>query len=294
MTNQGPGVCAVTGASGYVGSIITQALRAHMPVIGMVRNPVSGADIAWSLESSRDIGETLRKHNVKTLVHAAWDMQATSLHEMEQSCVRGSAALFDAARRSGVERIVFISTLSAFEGCRSAYGRTKLSVEKMLSDDANVIFRPGHVFGANPGGVFGSIQRQVRTSRVLPIIGSGRAPQYMLHEKTLSEAIIRAVSGNFDHMRGAPITLAHPTPWPFRDLVRSIAAAEGREVTLAPVPWPLLYGGIRAGEALGLKLPFRSDSVISFVYSNREPDFKLLHALGIQPIPYAPQESAAG
>jgi len=218
-------------------------------------------------------------------------MHAVSLQEMEQTCVRGSAALFDAARRSGVERIVFISSISAFEGCRSAYGRTKLSVEKMLSEEANVVFRPGHVFGAKPGGVFGSIQRQVRTSRVLPIIGSGRTPQYMLHEKTLSESIVRAVSGDFDHTRGAPITLAHPTPWRFRDLVRSIATAERRNVTLVPVPWPLLFGGIRAAEALGLKLPFRSDSVISFVYNDREPDFKLLHALGIKPIPYEPAVS---
>jgi hypothetical protein len=114
---------------------------------------------------------------------------------------------------------------------------------------------------------------------VLPIIGSGRTPQYMLHEKTLSESIVRAVSGDFDHTRGAAITLAHPTPWPFRDLVRSIATAERRKVTLVPVPWPLLYGGIRLGEGLGLKLPFRSDSIISFVYSDREPDFTLLRAL---------------
>jgi len=217
-------------------------------------------------------------------------MRATSPAEMERICVRGSAELFDEARRSGVERIVFISSISAFEGCRSAYGRTKLAVEKMLAGQASVVFRPGHVFGPRPGGVFGSILRQVRTSRVLPIIGSGQTPQYMLHEKTLSECILRAVSGDFDGTRGAPITLAHPTAWMFRDLVRSIATTEQRNLTLAPIPWPLLFGGMRAGETLGLKLPFRSDSVISFVYCNRTPDFKLLNALGIRPIPYAPDQ----
>lgn len=286
MNSEGP--CAVTGASGYVGSIITQALRQHVPVVGMVRNPASATDIAWTLESSQDIGDTLRARGVKTLVHAAWDMHGTNLEQMQRICVRGSAALFDAARRAGVERIVFISTISAFEGCRSVYGRTKLEVEKMLADDARVVFRPGHVFGARTGGVFGSIQRQVRTSRLLPMIGGGRAPQYLLHEKTLSECILRAVSGDFDHTRGAPITLANPTPWRFRDLVQSVAASEGRKVTLVPVPWPLLFGGIRAGEALRLKLPFRSDSIISFVYHDRKPDFRLLDVLGIKTMPYAP------
>jgi nucleoside-diphosphate-sugar epimerase len=69
MTSQTSGVCAVTGASGYVGSIIIHELQKHMPVVAMVRHPKSGADIAWSLESGQDIAKTLRARNVKTLVH---------------------------------------------------------------------------------------------------------------------------------------------------------------------------------------------------------------------------------
>jgi len=52
MTPHDPGVCAVTGASGYVGSIIVQALRPHMPVVEMVRNPASASAIKWSLDSA--------------------------------------------------------------------------------------------------------------------------------------------------------------------------------------------------------------------------------------------------
>ena len=287
MTPQNAGVCAVTGASGYVGSIIVQALRPHIPVVEMVRNPSSASAIQWSLDSREGIQETLQAHNVRTLVHAAWDMRATTLRDMEQTCVQGSAALFEAARRAGVERIVFISTISAFDSCQSAYGKTKLSVEKLLQG-ASVVLRPGLVFGPRPGGVFGGIRNQVRNSRILPIIGSGHNPQYLLHEQTLGQSVRRAVSGEFDQTRGFPITLAHPKPWPFRDLVRSIAASENRQVTLVPVPWPVLFAGIRTGEALGLKLPFRSDSIVSFVHYNRNPDFAPQRSLGIEPIPYLP------
>ena len=289
MTGQSPSVCAVTGASGYVGSIILQELRKHMPVAAIVRNPKSEADIAWSLGAAQDIAETLQARNVKTLVHAAWDMRANNLREMEKSCVRGSAALFEAAARAGVERIVFISSISAFELCRSAYGKTKLSVEKLLQGGANVVFRLGLVFGDKPGGVFGGIRRRVQNSRVLPLIGSGLTPQYLLHEKTLAETIVRAVRGDFDQTHAAPITLAHPKPWRFRDLVQSIAASEGRKVTLIPVPWQLLFVGIRAGEVFGLNPAFRRDSVISFVHYDRNPDFSLLCSLGIEPLPYEPR-----
>jgi nucleoside-diphosphate-sugar epimerase len=288
MTPQEPGVCAVTGASGYVGSIITQELRKHMPVVQITRNPKTDAEIAWSLESDKDIAPTLRSRNVKTLVHAAWDMRATGFRKMEASCVRGSAALFEAAQRAGVERIVFISTISAFEGCRSSYGKSKLSVEKLLRGSPNVVFRLGLVHGEQHGGVFGGIRSQVQTSSILPIIGRGLAPQYLLHQKTLADAIVSAVCGGFDHTRGMPITLAHPKPWPFRDLVQSIADSEGRKVTLIPVPWRLLFAGFRMGEAVGLDLPFRSDSVISFVYYDRNPDFSLMRSLGIEPLPFEP------
>jgi nucleoside-diphosphate-sugar epimerase len=288
MTSRTPGVCAVTGASGYVGSIIMRELQQHMPVVAMARHPQSEADILWSLESDQGIAKALRARNVKTLVHAAWDMRANSLKEMEKTCVQGSAALFDAAVSAGVERIVFVSSISAFEGCRSAYGKTKLMVEKRLQGSANTIFRFGLVFGDRPGGVFGGIRRQVQNSRILPMIGSGLSPQYLLHEKTLAESILRAVNGEFDSVRAAPITLAHPEPWRFRDLVKSIAASEGRRVALMPVPWQLLFAGIRAGEALGLNLPFRSDSVISFLYYDRHPDFSLMRAFGIEPLPYKP------
>jgi nucleoside-diphosphate-sugar epimerase len=266
-----------------------QELQKHLPVVAMVRHPKSDDDIAWSLESGQDIAKALRARNVKTLIHAAWDMRANSLLEMERVCVQGSEALFNEAGRAGVERIVFISSISAFNGCRSSYGKAKLMVEKLLRGSSNIVFRFGLVFGDKPGGVFGGIRRQVQNSRILPIIGSGRSPQYLLHEKTLAESILRAVRGEFDRTCGAPITLAYPEPWRFCDLVKSIAASEGRQVALMPVPWQLLFAGLRTGEALGLNLPFRSDSVLSFAYYDRNPDFSLLRTLEIDPLPYDPR-----
>jgi nucleoside-diphosphate-sugar epimerase len=292
--------CAMTGSTGYVGSILAQALRKQGPLLELVRTPRKEGDVAWSLESEQELAATLHQHRVETLVHAAWDMRASSYETMERICVRGSARLFQAATEAGVRRIVFLSTISAFAGCRSAYGRSKLAVEGLLAQHSGIILRPGLVFGTtlgetNPdgtkpgGGVFGSIRKQVRSKRVVPLIGSGRSPQYLLHEETLAQTVARAARGEFDRYGSTPITLAHPQPWPFAELVRSIAAAEGRRITLLPVPWRLLYAGLRSAEALQLEPPFRSDSVLSFVHYDRHPDFSMLAALGIDPIPYHPR-----
>jgi nucleoside-diphosphate-sugar epimerase len=274
-------VCAITGSGGYVGSRVAQSLRDHAQVVALTRSPSGENDVAWSLTSKEDLAPALRRLNVSVLIHVAWDFRAVTAKEIEQVNVEGSIRLFKMAKAAGVRRIVFISTLSAFENARSLYGKSKLRVEAAVAELGGVILRPGLVFGESPGGVFGSIRKQVRSGRLIPLIGRGRAPQYLVPEKILSDLVADAAMGRFDEMAGRPITIANPTPWPFRELVQSIARAEGQRVMLVSLPWQLLYAGLRLGEGLGCKLPFRSDSVTSFVYQDPAPDFSALTALGI-------------
>jgi nucleoside-diphosphate-sugar epimerase len=279
-------VCALTGATGYVGSLISTGLSDITQVVPLSRRAPEPTGIQWDFESNRDISEELRAHNAEALVHSAWDMRANTLSELEARCVEGSKRLYSMAHRAQVKRIVFVSTISAFDNARSAYGRSKLAVEKLTTDMGGVVLRLGLVYGPAPRGVFGTLRDQVRKSSVIPLIGSGRAPQYLLHEDTLRDVIRRAVTGDFDASSGRPLTIAHPHPWPFRDLVSAIARRERRSVHLVPTPWPLLYAGLRSAEALSLKLPIRSDSVISFVYQNPEPDFSGLKEYEIEPKPF--------
>ena len=279
-------VVALTGANGYVGSVITAALQGRADVFGLVRAPNGPDQIAWSFASdTAPVEVALRERGVTHLVHAAWDMTTNSLAELERSCVAGSRALFEAAERAGVGRIVFISTISAFQGAKSAYGRAKLQVEAMTARDTpartgNVILRLGLLHGESDRGAYGNLRRMVRGSGMVPMIGRGAQPQYLLHERVLGQVIQRIVDGDFTG-DASPITLADPVPVPFRDLLRQIARQEGRNPLLLPVPWPLMYAGIRTAETLGLRLGFRSDSVLSFVFQDERPDFGPLRRHGI-------------
>jgi nucleoside-diphosphate-sugar epimerase len=281
-------VVAVSGASGYVGSIIAQAARSQGRVISLVRAPQTDEDISWSFSAadSEALTAALRERGVTDLVHAAWDMKANSMREMNATCVVGSVRLFDAARAAGVQRLIFISTISAFEQARAAYGRSKFLVEKSALDAGDLVIRLGLVYGGKAGGVFGEIQDVVRRFRVVPLIGSGMAPQYLLHEQTLSLVIKRALQGDFDgEMR--PITIADPQPWQLREVVARVAVAESRKVILVPVPWRLLYLGVSTLERLGLNLNIRSDSVLSFIYQNEAPDFSALLKYDIRPAAFS-------
>jgi nucleoside-diphosphate-sugar epimerase len=280
-------VCAITGASGYVGSRVAQRLGQDARVVALTRKPAGDADISWSLTSTDDIAPLFRQQRVSVLIHAAWDFSAVTSQEIQRVNVEGSIRLLRMAKAAGVSRIVFISTISAFAGARSLYGKAKLQVESAAAELGGIVLRPGLVFGDSPGGVFGSIRKQVQHQKFIPLIGNGKSPQFLVPEETLAGVVADAVAGRFDRAGGQPITVANPHPWPFRDIVRNLARAQGRKVTLIPLPWPLLYAGLRAGEIVGRKMPFRSDSVISFVYQDPAPDFSQFDALGITVPPWS-------
>jgi nucleoside-diphosphate-sugar epimerase len=268
---------AVTGANGFVGGIITVGLT---DVLRLVRRPAGVSDLAWSFATPVDVlAEELRARGVTYVIHTAWDMQASKLEELEAGCVAGSLRLLEAATATGA-RVIFISTISAFPGARSAYGKAKLQVEQAVLEAGGIVLRLGLVMG--DGGMFGSLRQTVAKGKIVPMIGSGKAAQYLLAEETLIEAVRAALTGRFD-AEHAPITLANPTPVPFRDMVQRLAQEAGRKVILVPVPWQLLYAAFRTAEGLGLKLGFKSDSIVSFIYQNPTPDFAVQARLGINP-----------
>ncbi len=280
-------VIAVTGANGYIGAVIVDALRENAKVFGLVRTPHGANQIRWSFGSDQDLlAQTLRDHGVTHMIHAAWDMRASSEDELEKTCVDGSFGLLAASRQAGVQRNIFISTISAFEGARSAYGRSKLKVEELFRQAKGVVLRLGLVYGDRPGGAFANLQNIVRSKRIIPLIGDGKAPQYLLDERALAEVVQRAVRGDFDG-EARPFTLAHPEPIAFCDLLRRIARSESRRVFLVPVPWRILYFALHSAERLGVRLNVRSDSVLSFVHQNVAPDFGAMRLHSINPIRFS-------
>jgi len=273
MGQERPAV-AITGASGYMGSRLAEYFaKRGWAVLRVTRRarPDRADEIAWNLTGP---APALDWANVDALVHCAWDLRARGLEENRRINVRGSIALLEAARAGGVKRCVFISSLSAFEGCRSFYGQAKLEVERGALTSGCAVVRPGLVYGEHPGSMVASLARAVRTLPVVPLIGDGRFPQYMAHEQDLARLLLGLCDGSLP-IEARPWSAAHPTPIPFRQLLETLASAQGRRVYLLPFPWQLLNLFLAATETLRIPLSFRRDSLIGFVYQNTKPDFRL-------------------
>jgi len=279
-------VCALTGAYGYVGSRIGRALEADgWRVLALSRRSSNDSHkIPWSLGGQHCITEELRCYSVAALVHAAWDFTQVRANDIERVNVQGSLRLFEQAVAAGVSRVVFVSSMSAYPEARSLYGKAKMAVEVGARKFPTVTIRPGLVFGDQPGGVFAAMQRKVDRSSIIPLIGDGSYPQYMVHEEDVGAAVVSALG--IVNIPPEPVNVAHPQPWPFRKLVERIVDSRKRHVRLVAVPVSLVLYGLKLTESLGLRSGFRSDSVVSLLSPNPHPEFNCVRLLGVYPRPF--------
>jgi nucleoside-diphosphate-sugar epimerase len=222
---------------------------------------------------------------VDAVVHCAYDFGPRRWKEIFAVNVVGSEKLFAAARDAGVKSIIHISSLSAFPGCRSLYGRAKLETERLALAVGALVIRPGLVYGDSSEGMFGRLVTQVRSSSWLPVIHGGQQTQYTVHEEDLGELVLGCLAGRAGNA-SIPILAAHARGWELGDILRQISNALGKQVRFIPVPWQIIWIGLKLLETAGIPTRFRSDSLISLIYQDPQPSFALLKSLGFHCRPF--------
>ena len=279
-------VVALTGSSGFVGSQLAERFSANgWSVVPFQRHATNEGKTTVTFNLGDDVNpDVFASRQVDALVHCAYDFQVTSWPQIERINVDGSRKLFAAANAGGVKHMVAVSTISAFEGCRSMYGRAKLEIEAAGTALGASVIRPGLVFGGDlsrDGGMFGALKASVR-ARIVPVIDGGRYCQYLVHIDDLFALVSGLCEGALE-TDGKPITSASPRCWPMRDLLENLARRQGFTPRFVSVPWQAVWLGLRTAELMGLRLGYRSDSVVSLVYQDPRPDFSGLQRVGISP-----------
>jgi nucleoside-diphosphate-sugar epimerase len=243
---------AITGCRGFVGEHLTAQLRAlgHEVIpLGRGASPTEAFG---------------------ALIHAGWDLANPEAN------VASSARLLRSAQAAGVSRILFISSLSAFEGCRSRYGAAKLAVETEVAAIGGCSIRLGFVCDDSSRGLSGSLKKLARLP-VIPLPGGGRQNLFTMRAEDLAQAFLKVL----EHYDGEPVNLAYPEPVSLAGMMHIFARQQGTRAAFLPVPWRMLWATLRAAEAAGVNIKFRSDSLVSLMNQNPAPDFRRLGEWGI-------------
>lgn len=253
----------LTGSNGYVGNLIAAALSKKGWNVCI---PKTHNGKKWRLLDPIPKEEF---NGVDTLVHVAWDMDSSKKKKAFHTNVLGSQRLIDQAIAGHVKHLIFISTMSAYEGCHSYYGKTKLLVEQEVLQHGGIVIRPGLINSKNSGGMIGKLSALVNKLPMIPLPCANKN-QYFVDDTTVTEFIDRAIIGEIP---SGIYSLANPVSATMKEIVLSIAKTAKKRVFIVPVPWQFLWLGLFIAQLVRLKLSVNTDNLIGLVKANPAPDF---------------------
>jgi NADH dehydrogenase len=150
------------------------------------------------------------------------------------TAIANSTALFDAASRAGVRRVVHISIANASIDSELPYYHGKALVEHALAQAGvrHTIVRPTLVFGGDRDVLTNNIAWILRRAPVFAVAGSGRYTVQPVHIDDVARICVEAAAAQGDTI----VDAAGPETMSFESLVRAVRQAVGSRAAIVHLP----------------------------------------------------------
>ena len=245
----------VTGATGFVGGHLAEALRRRGDEVTVLARSARKAEalrplgvlvVEGDLHRTAALAQAVEGQDV--VYHVAGMVAARDEAAFLQANRDGTRNLVAAAEARGRPRFVFVSSLAAagpaprgrpLDGTEpprpvTAYGRSKLAAEQVVTASSLpwTIVRPPTVYGPRDREVL-KVFRLARLG-VAPVFGDGSQELSAVHGADLADALVAA--GTAPAAAARVYHACHPEVFTSGHFVRAIAAAMGRTVRLVGLP----------------------------------------------------------
>jgi len=245
----------VTGATGFVGSHLVEALRrGGHDVAALVRSPGKAAALAaLGVEQVRgdlaDRDALARAAAGRDVVfHVAGLTAALDEAEYVRANRDGTRALVDAAERGGAGRVVYVSSMAAAGPAArgrplagdeppapvTAYGRSKLAGESAVRESRLpwTIVRPPMVYGPRDREVLKVFQ--LARFGLAPVFGDGTQELSAVHAADLASSLVAVASAAA--AAGATYYPCHPEIFTSEGFIQAVGRAAGKRVVVLRIP----------------------------------------------------------
>ncbi|WP_309121134.1 NAD-dependent epimerase/dehydratase family protein [Paenibacillus sp.] len=252
----------VTGATGYVGTAVVDALteRGHEAIClvrpgSQLRGAAADSTRARVVEGDLLSPETYRDAladadaviHLVGIIREAPSRGVTFERIHEEGTRRLVAACVDAgfAPAEG-KRFIHMSALGARPGAATGYFRSKWAAEELVRSSGipYVIFRPSVIFG--PGDDFVNMLAGLARLPLTPVIGDGRYRMQPVSLRTVADVFVKALT--YEPLDVA-FDIGGPEQIVYNDMLRDIGAAIGRRrIALVHAPLWLMKPAVRLFE----------------------------------------------
>lgn len=254
----------VTGATSLIGRAVVTRLHDQGDVVTVFQRRPSGLGTAEHLGDVADRSAVATAvAGAEAVVHLAGRVAMTgSWSRFEETNVRGTQNVIDAAMEAGVGRFVHVSSPSVAHGGRSLvgapagaadperarghYAGSKAQAELVaLAADSPVfsvvVVRPHLIWGPGDTQLVDRIVSRARAGR-LAIVGSGAALIDTTYVDNAADALIAALD-RAPALGGRALVVTNGQPRPVRELLNRIVMAAGIEPPRIKVPYQVARTG---------------------------------------------------
>lgn len=244
---------AVTGATGFVGqALLDRAAQVNQPVRALARqlqDPREGVEwLKGDLADAQALDRLMR--GAEAVIHVAGVVSAPDAAGFDAANVTGTLNVIEAAKRAGVPRLVFVSSLSAREPQLSLYGASKARAEKLVMASGLdwTIVRPPAIYGFRDKEMLDLFK--AAKWGVMPMPAKEGRASY-IHVEDLVCLLLRLVPGG----EGVTGKVFEPDDgreqgWGHREIARAIGWAVGRRPVVIHLSSAWLHRAARWGGKL--------------------------------------------
>ncbi len=233
------------GGTGYVGDVLRNRMRDAGYKVRLLTRSASnnsryeqqGFETAsGNITDTDSIVRAL--DGVDTVVNLVAIIKEKGDVTFEKINYQGSVNVADAARQTGVTRLVQMSALGAGNVPDYPYHFNKWRAENYIKDLGLewTIFRPSIIFGPGEKEQFvGQLARVVKLAPVIPVIGDGKSKFQPIHLNDVSDSFIKALDD--PSTIGQTYELGGPEKMTYEDILDEIARTLGknkRKIHLPP------------------------------------------------------------
>ena len=189
----------ITGATGFIGHALVETLgcEGHDLILVSRSRPQAGVKHEWrcmdfaSVHSANDWRELVK--DIDLVINAVGIFSQTSRQRFVDLHDKAPRALFKAAHKAGVKRIIQISALGTDERATSAYHLSKKCADDALArlDMEWVILRPSLIIGKE--GVSWRFFQALAALPFVPVIGDGQQVLQPVTIEDVSKAVLAAM-----------------------------------------------------------------------------------------------------
>jgi len=242
-------ICAVTGATGFIGQRICRRLHsAGFVVRALVRTPGRAERLAASgvelIQGALSDGTALDRliQGAAVVIHCAGAVRGATRDDFDRVNVEGTRHLLDAMQRAEqVPRLLALSSLAAREPALSHYAASKQAMEQVVSDanlDDWLVLRPPAVYGPGDRELLPVFKMMARGFALVP--GKPGARFSMIFVDDLADAVLGWVTSPLPHAGVYSLDDGKAGGYDWTEVAAIAGDLCARRVRLAPVPSPVL------------------------------------------------------